>query len=179
MPGNAFIRFLKAAGSPAFPGESMQKGHFWEDGWLEINDWSWDIEADTNYLKGSGAAIGKPKPGNLTVSHSFDRSSTHLLNHIVMGTHFFAVQIHMLKQANNGQQVFFELMGGSVFVNKVGSKAGEDGNITQDVELTFKEIAVGYKRQHNSGDLESVPVTFGWNIAAMNTTLTSAVKLTI
>lgn len=184
MAGNAFIRFMKG-GSSVTLGESMQTTHKFTDGWLEIGDWSWDIESDTNYLKGTGAAVGKPKPGSLSFSHSFDRSSKHLLDHIVKGTHFDVAQIDMLKQTGDDvPQVYFQLLAGSVFITKVSSKGSEDGTISQDVEMVFKEIKIGYKQQRSdvkagqAGSLKPA-VIFAWNIAKMNLSVDPTLKLTI
>ena len=43
MPGNAFIRFKEIT-----KGESTHETHPGTSGWIEISDWSWDIEADTS-----------------------------------------------------------------------------------------------------------------------------------
>ena len=67
MPGNSFIKFSDIA-----KGESFQEGHHGDQGWIEIGDWSWDIEAETSFLKGGGSSVGKPTPGNLSISHFFD-----------------------------------------------------------------------------------------------------------
>ncbi|MBU6430495.1 MAG: type VI secretion system tube protein Hcp [Cyanobacteria bacterium REEB65] len=168
MPGNSFIKFVKDGKD--IQGESFQEGHSAAEGWLELSDWSWDIEAETSFLKGSGAAVGRPHPGNLSITHNFDNSSTAIMNNIVLGTHFDLVQIDMLKQtghADGKPQVYFSLVASSVFVNKVSSKCGEDGAATQDVEFVFKEVAIGYKKQKQEGGLDKM-IPFLWNIAQMN-----------
>ena len=74
----------------------------------------------------------------------------------------------MLKStgASDGKpEVFFALKCKDAFITKVSSKGGEDGAITQDVEFVFKAVAIGYKKQNNTGDLEQKPREFGWNIA--------------
>jgi len=93
MPGNAFIKF---DGVPK--GESTHTSHNGDNGWIEISDWSWDIEADTSYLKGGGAAVGKPTPGTLSFSHYYDLSSPTIMQKIVQGKHFAKMHIVMLKQ---------------------------------------------------------------------------------
>jgi type VI secretion system secreted protein Hcp len=162
-------------------GESLQETHPASKGWLEISDWSWDIEAETNFTKGTGASVGRATPGTLSITHTYDKSSPLIMQNIVRGTHFKKVIINMCKQTgdmNGKPQVYFELIAGAVFVTKVSSKGGEDGGITQDVEFVFKEISLGYKRQTNKGTLEANK-PFGWNIAEMNFKTTADVKLTI
>ena len=165
MPGNTFIKF---AGVEV--GESFQKNRDGKQGWIEINDWSWDIEAETSFTKGGGSAVGKPTPGTLSFSHQFDLSSPVIMKKIVGGTHFPDVTIDMLKQVGSatGQPTqFFQIKVKEAFITKVSTKGGEDGSVTQDVEMVFKEIAVGYKAQKNDGGLDSA-IDFNWNIAKMN-----------
>ncbi len=176
MPGNAFIKF---EGAGKAEGESQQLGHLGKDGWIEIGDWSWDVEAEASHLKGTGASVGKPNAGVLSFSHFYDKSSPVLMQYIVKGTHFKTATIHMLKQTGKEQpELFFELVCGAVFITKVSSKGGEDGAVNQDVEFVFKEIAIGYKRQNNFGELKEFK-DFHWNIAEMSQTNTADVKLTL
>ena len=63
-------------------------------GWIEISDWSWDIEADTSFLKGAGASVGKPTPGTLCFSHYYDLASPVIMQKIVQGTHFEGAHRH-------------------------------------------------------------------------------------
>lgn len=166
MPGNAFIKFEKTDGGTA-PGESQQLSHPGSNGWIEISEWGWDVEAEASHLKGTGAAVGKPTPGVLSFSHYYDKSSPVLMQFIVKGTHFSTATIDMLKQSGAEQpERYFQLMAKDVFITKVSSKGGEDGMVTQDVEFVFKQMAVGYKRQKNDGQLDSA-LFFRWNIPEM------------
>ncbi|MCW7539703.1 type VI secretion system tube protein Hcp [Aquabacterium sp. A7-Y] len=177
MPGNAFIKFEKVDGGTA-PGESLQLSHLGSAGWIEISDWSWDVEAEASHLKGTGAAVGKPTPGVLSFSHYYDKSSPVLLQFIVKGTHFKTATIDMLKQTGKDQpELYFQLVAKDVFITKVGSSSGEDGAVNQDVEFVFKQLAVAYKRQKNDGVLDKA-LFFRWNIAEM-TQQTPEIKLTI
>nr|WP_316643683.1 type VI secretion system tube protein Hcp [uncultured Roseateles sp.] len=167
MPGNAFIKFTADSGT--IPGESLQKGHTGKDGWIEIGDWSWDIEAETSFLKGTGAAVGKPTPGTMSFSHYYDKSSPVIMKMIVQGTHFKTAQIDMCKQTGSGTpEIYFQMVAAEVFITKVSSKGGEDGAVNQDVEMVFKSVKFGYKRQTNDGKLGAT-VEFAWNIAEMTT----------
>jgi len=169
MPGNTFIKF-KEIGT----GESYQKGHHGDDGWIEISDWSWDVEAETSFLKGGGSAVGKPQPGTLSISHYYDLSSPIIMQKIVAGTHFGEVTIDQLKQVGDAEgapAIFFQIKMSSVFITKVSTKGAEDGSVTQDVEMVFKELAIGYKAQSNTGTLEKELKQFKWNVAKMNETV--------
>lgn len=176
MPGNSFIQFGKS-GADVKPGESMQKSHPGTDGWIEIGDWSWDIESESSVGKGTGAAVGKATPGNLSISHYFDTSSTTILEKIVAGKHFSEITIEMLKATGDGApKPYFQVKVSEAFVTKVSTKGGEDGSINQDVEFVFKEIAIGYKAQKNDGSLEgSIP--FEWSVKTNALTSAIAPKL--
>jgi type VI secretion system secreted protein Hcp len=179
MPGNAFIKFETPDGKFA-PGESLQEGHEGKDGWVEIGDWSWDVEAETSFTKGTGAAVGKPTPGTLSISHYYDKSSPVIMQYILKGTHFKSVTIDMLKQTGSakGPEIYFQLRAKDVFITKVSSKGGEDGSVNQDVEMVFKAVSMGYKKQNNNGTLDAT-IPFGWDISQMNFNVDPAIKLSI
>ena len=168
MPGNSFIRFDKGA----IKGESTHSSHNGKDGWIEISDWSWDIEADTSFLKGAGASVGKPQPGTLSFSHYYDKASPVIMQKIVQGKHFPKVQILMLKQTGeaDGQGMpYFGITCDEAFITKVSSKGAEDGSVTQDVEMVFKVVSVGYKPQELKGGGLAAQIDFGWDIGKMQT----------
>ena len=170
MPGNTFVQFV-ANGSTIIAGESLQDGHDGAKGWNEISDWSWDIEAETNFLKGTGASIGKPTAGVLSFTHTYDKSSPVLMQYILKGAHFSKMIIHMLKQTGNEKgmpELYFQLNAKDVFITKVSSKGGEDGAVTQDIEVVFKSVTMGYRAQGNDGKLSQKDRTFKWNIAVMD-----------
>ena len=172
MPGNSFILFGK---TDVPEGESPQVARKGTDGWIEISDWSWDIEAEHSNLKGTGAAVGKPSPGTLTMTHPYDTSSTAIMTKIVMGKVFKTVYIDMLKQTGEDKaEQFFQICMTDVYITKVSTKGGEDGSVTQDVEMVFKEVAVGYKAQDNKGVLTNPPLEFEWSITKMTTAPTDA-----
>lgn len=164
MPGNAFIKFKEVP-----EGESTHETHPGSAGWSEFSDWSFDIESESSFLKGSGAAVGKPTPGSFSITKPYDKASPVIMQKIVMGTSFKEVHIVMLKQtgADDGKgEVYFGCTFHDVFMTKVSSKGGEDGAVSQDVEFVFKDVAFGYKPQKNDGTLDKT-MEFGWDISKM------------
>ncbi len=165
MPGNAFIKFVGVN-----EGESLQETHHGSKGWIEIGDWSWDIESETSFLKGAGASVGKPTPGTLSFSHYYDTASPEIMSRIVRGTHFSDVHIVMLKQTGNMEgkgEVYFCMTMKFVFITKVSTKGGEDGSVNQDVEMVFKQVAIGYKPQTGKDGSLGKQRDFGWDISKM------------
>ena len=55
------------------------------------------------------------------------------------------------------------------FITKVSSKGAEDGSVTQDVEMVFKVIAVGYAPQKLKGGGLDTQINFEWDIGKMET----------
>ena len=159
MSGNSFINF----GKDVPRGESLQKGHEGDKGWIEISDWSWSVEAEHSAFKGTGAAIGKAVPGTLSIGHYFDISSPTILSKMVAGRHFDLITIDMCKTTGNGSQVFFQAQASFAFVTKVSTQGGEDGGMSQNVEFVFKEIYFGYKAQNNQGGLDTA-IPFEWSV---------------
>lgn len=166
MPGNSFIKF-----SGVTKGESTHETHPGTAGWNEFTDWSWDIEAETSFLKGSGSAVGKPTPGSFSITKPYDTASPAIMKNIVMGTAFATVNVVMLKQtgaADGKGEVYFAATFHNVFMTKVSSKGGEDGSVSQDIEFVFKDASFGYKPQKNEGGLGDA-MFFGWDISKMKT----------
>ena len=143
MPGNHFINF-----GPSVKGESMQDGYAGDAGWIEIDEWSWDVEAETSFLKGGGSAVGKPNPQPLSISLAYCKGSPALMNRIVKGTHFPMVVLDSLKQTGDGTpQMFFRKVMQEVFITKVAIKGGEDGTVGTDIEMVFKRVGFMYRPQ--------------------------------
>jgi type VI secretion system secreted protein Hcp len=161
MPGNSFIKF---EGVPT--GESLQENFPGSAGWIEIGDWNWDIEAESSFLKGGGAAVGKATPGVLSFSHFFDKSSPQIMRNIVKGVHFAKVEIVMCKQtgAHDLPQEYFRIEMKQAFTTKVSTKGTEDGAVNQDVDMVCKDIYIKYKAQGNDGKLADAG-EFQWDIA--------------
>lgn len=97
------------------------------------------------------------------------------------GTHFDLVVLQMLKQIGvDMPSVYFEIVLGSAFITKISTKGAEDGSMTQDIELVFKEIIVNYKAQRNVGGGLDATKEFAWDIPSMQNSAPSiagAVKL--
>ena len=114
------------------------------------------------------------------MSHFYDLSSPVILTKIVAGTHFSLVTLDMLKQVGDETgkpKIYFQIVMKDVYITKVSTKGGEDGAVNQDVEMVFKEVAVGYKAQKNDGTLEGAAKEFKWHIPQMNLLATTKTTL--
>ena len=134
-------------------GECKMDGEY-KDKWIEVQSWDWEVEAETSWTKGGGASVGKPNPGKLNWEHYFDRSSCTLLKYICQGAAFEEVKLRMFKGTggeNLKNNVFYEMVMKGAFLTKVASAATEEGNISQKVEMVFKEVAISYSMQEDKG----------------------------
>ena len=158
---NAFMQIDGAEG------ESRQGGY---EKWIEIQSWDWEVEAETSWTKGGGASVGKPSPGKMNWEHYWDRSSATLLGYICTGSAFASVKMHMCKSIGKDKPaLFFSVLMKEVFITKVNQSATEEGNVSQKVEMVFKEIDIEYFQQgmdkHNPGALKQA-TKFHWEIPA-------------
>jgi type VI secretion system Hcp family effector len=153
---NAFMKIGKALG------ESKQKP--W-DGWIELQAWDWEVEAETSWTKGGGASVGKPSPGKMNWEHTWDKSSHVLLGYICTGTAFEDIYLVMNKSTGKaGRQPFFKVEMKEAFITKVNQSATEEGNVLQKVEMVFKSIGIMYYQQ-GIGAL-TYANEFSWDIPA-------------
>ena len=143
---NAFMRVSTNPGKTVFAeGESKQKGY---EKWIEIQSWEWEVEAESSWTKGSGAAVGKPVPGKLSWEHYWDFSSNTLLRYIYKGSSFPVVELHMCKSTGKDMpEVYWTATMTGAFITKVNQSANEEGGVTQKVEMVFKTIEISYKPQ--------------------------------
>jgi type VI secretion system Hcp family effector len=164
MPGgNSFIKLTGPKGKVV--GESMQDGHKDE---IEIDDFNWEVTSDTSFTKGGGASVGKAMPGVCSWSHYYDTASPMIMLNCVIGTTFPEVKATMCKQTGDSKpEVYFTATMSDCYITKATINAGEDGSVKQSVEMVFKAIKIGYKKQLNSGKLDSTEKSFKWDVPSM------------
>jgi type VI secretion system Hcp family effector len=151
-------------------GECKQKPYDLPKPWIEIQAWDWEVEAETSWTKGGGAAVGKPSPGKMNWEHVFDRSSNTILAYICTGKSFPEIRLEMCKSTGTkDRKPFFTVVMTEAFITKVNQSATEEGNVLQKVEMVFKTIEIQYSQQgvdtSNPGSLKNVG-TFTWDIPA-------------
>ena len=161
----ALNAFMQIGGAE---GESKQAPYD-KPPWIELQSWEWEVEAETSWTKGGGAAVGKPSPGKLNWEHVFDRSSNTILTYICTGKAFPNVTLEMCKSTGTGKgrQAFFTVKLEEAFITKVSQSATDEGNVSQKVEMVFKKIQIDYSQQgviaSSPGALSNAG-TFVWDI---------------
>lgn len=157
MAANAFISFFDKA-----DGESIVKG---KEKWVEITGWDWEVEANTSWLSGAGASVGKPTPGSFHFEHRYDMASNVLLGYLCNGKAFPKVELQVMKSVAQVPQTYFTMIMEGVFITKVSNSGTEDGSVRQSVELVFKTVRIDYRPQSPTGTLGTVR-TYNWDIPA-------------
>lgn len=159
MPLNAVMKISGAPGEAKRPKTQFDK-------WIEIQAWDWEVEAETSWVKGGGASVGKPNPGKLNWEHYFDISSPVILKYIFSGQSFDTIELHMLKGTGDasGQQSFFRMIMNGAFITKVANSATDDGNVLQKVEMVFKDVRFEYQPQSDADGKLGKMVNVTWDI---------------
>lgn len=164
----ALNAFMQIGGAE---GETKQAPYDKPKPWIELQSWEWEVEAETSWTKGGGAAVGKPSPGKMNWEHVFDRSSNTILTYICTGKSFPTIRLEMCKGTGGkqGRQKFFTVLMTEAFITKVTQNATEEGNVAQKVEMVFKTIEIEYFQQgidpNHPGMLTNAG-KFDWDIPA-------------
>lgn len=160
MAVNAFIKF-----SNDTKGESKQKGF---EGQIELQGWDWEVEAESSWIKGGGASVGKAVPGKLNIEHYFDKSSPAILIYICTGKSFDSVELTMCKTTGSPiPEKYFIMKMDGIYITKVSNSGTEEGNVAQKIELVFKKVSIEYKPQKDDGKLDT-GMKFQWDIPSMS-----------
>lgn len=161
MAINAFVSFFDKA-----DGESLQKGR---EKWIEIQNWAWEVEAETSWTKGGGASVGKPNPGKFSFQHFFDLASPVILGYICTGRAFPKLELQMAKTTGKGMpETYFTMTMEGAFITRVSNSGSEEGNVMQSVELVFKTVKIDYKPQNTKDGSLGASKVFTWDIPAGN-----------
>ena len=139
-------------------GESTHKDH---KGEIEILSWTWGI-SNANMAAGTGSGKGKASPGDMHVTHLYDKASPVLSKHCASGKHFGTVVLTSRK-SGEGQKDFLKITMKEVFITSVQPSGSSDGGITESVSMSYVDIEFGYKPQDAKGGLGG-EVKFGWNM---------------
>jgi type VI secretion system secreted protein Hcp len=144
-------------------GEATHKDH---KGQIEVLSWTWGA-ANGAALSGGGSGKGKGEGHPFQFVHLYDKSSPVLAKHCAQGKHFATVVV-TARKSGEGQKDFFKITMKEVLINHVAPAGVKDGEITESVSMTYKDIEFSYKPQDDKGALGG-EVKFGWNLATTET----------
>lgn len=154
---NTFIKFDN------FIGASIQKGH--ED-WSEVNHWAFSVAADSSWIKGGGASVGKPQPSPFQWTQDVDGVYTDLFTSMVSGKAVSKVQLQVTKNtAGASPEVYFKMDFSDTFFTRLDLQGAADGNMDLAGQFVFKTLKIEYKPQDPKTGKLGAAKTATWNIA--------------
>ncbi len=131
-----------------------------KDGSLAILSVEFGSSAETSFLKGSGASVGKPTPSKLTITRTADRGSTAFWTRIITGRSFPRLIISL----GGGVTVTLE----DVFVTNIQISNSQNTPPTESISLVFKTLR--YEVQDTSGRGQK-PTGYIWDVSTMKLTV--------
>jgi len=150
--------FMRLSGAtPGIFGESTVKGY---ENWIQLDSVGWGVTADTSWTKGGGASVGKPNPGDLTWSQSFDSSVPSMYSYLLTGKSVPEATVEYVHKGDSGPVTYLQLaMTGFFFTGLAfdGSTVNGSG--------VFKTITMTYWPLSDAGTREK-PVQLTWDIPA-------------
>jgi type VI secretion system secreted protein Hcp len=144
-------------------GESIHKDHKDE---IELYNWDWSVH-NASSTTGSGSAVGKGTPGMINCKKKYDSASPTIAKFCANGKHFTSATLSMAK-SGEGQQTFLTVNLKEVFIADVKIEAQKEGEVIENVSLSYGDIEFVYKPQQEDGSLGG-DIKFGWNTRTTET----------
>jgi type VI secretion system secreted protein Hcp len=138
-------------------GESTHEGH---KGEVALTSWSWGV-SNASHHDGGGHGKGKATPGDLHLTHLYDKASPILAKKCAQGVHFPSVVITSRK-SGEGQKDFLKITMKEVFITSVQPAGSSGGDIMESVSMSYGSVEFAYKPQDEKGGLGG-EVKFGWD----------------
>lgn len=152
MPIDTHIKF------DGVEGESTHKDH---KGEVELMSWAWNVQNASSSTLGGGSGVGKATPGEVVVTHYYDKSSPVLAKKCAQGVHFKDAVI-TARKSGEGQKDFIKVTMKEVYITSVAPSATSSGEIVEQVSMSYGSIDFSYKPQDAKGGLGG-EVKFSWN----------------
>ena len=138
-------------------GESTHEGH---KGEVAVLSWSWGVSNASSH-DGGGHGKGKATPGDLHLTHLYDKASPVLAKKCAQGVHFPTVVITSRK-SGEGQKDFLKITMKEVFITSVQPAGSSGGDIHEAVSMSYGSVEFAYKPQDEKGTLGG-EVKFAWD----------------
>jgi len=139
-------------------GESTHQDH---KGEVEVLSWSWGV-SNASLAAGGGSGKGKATPGDLSITHRYDKASPVLAKKCAQGVHFPTVTMTSRK-SGEGQKDFLKVTMKEVFITSVQPSGGSGGDILESISMSYGSVDFAYKPQDEKGGLGG-EVKFGWDV---------------
>jgi type VI secretion system secreted protein Hcp len=133
------------------------------DGWFPITFSAHSITAATSWLRGGGASIGKPTPGDFSFTKNINFASPSLLSALVTGRNFNSAEL-VVRNGNDPTGPFYAVKLQTVFVVQLSpsSVAGVQ-RATENVSVVYRAIEWSYHNFGASGEI-AFSSTVNWDV---------------
>jgi len=101
-------------------------------------------------------------PGDMHMTHLYDKASPVLAKKCAQGVHFPTVVITSRK-SGEGQKDFLKITMKEVFITSVQPAGSSGGDINESVSMSYGNVEFAYKPQDEKGGLGG-EVKFGWDV---------------
>lgn len=158
VPVQADEYYMRLTGkSPSIIGESTVKGY---EHWIEIDSVSWSADAESSWTKGGGASVGKPNPGEIRWTQSFDSSVPSMFSYITTGLAVPNAVVEYTRNNGAGETTYLQINMSGLFFTELAF----NGN-TMSGAGVFKTISMTYWPESAKGGRDT-PIGFTWDIPA-------------
>lgn len=144
-----------------FDGVDGESTHADHKGEIEVLSWAWGV-SNASSLSGGGSGKGKAQAGNLNMNKVYDKASPVLAKKCAQGVHFPKVVL-TARKSGEGQKDFLKVTMKEVFITSVQNAGDGDGQIMENVSMSYANIEFSYKAQDDKGTTTG-EVKFGWDI---------------
>ncbi len=112
-----------SGGTPGIFGESALKGY---DNWIELDSVGPGVTADSSWSKGGGASVGKPVPGDLVWTQSFDSSVPSMYSFLLTGKSVPLATVEYVRTGDAGPVTYLQLAMTDVFFTGLAARVRRD-----------------------------------------------------
>ncbi|MYN45237.1 tandem-95 repeat protein [Pseudoduganella sp. FT93W] len=140
-------------------------------GWMKIDGFSFGASAESSWLKGSGAAVGKPQPEAFELSLGSGAAQAAFTSAIMRGTHLERVEIEAYAGDPARRAVVQEFNFSTVYATAVQTSAGADGSTSNHLSFVYKAVDEALTPLTRDGTPSRTAAEFAWNVTTMNSDL--------
>jgi VCBS repeat-containing protein len=141
--------------------------------WFKLDDFSFGASAETSWVKGNGASVGKPLPEAFELTLGSGVAQSAFTMGLLQGTQLDRVEIEAYAGDPARAAVVQEFNFSSVFATAVKTSAGADGGTSNHLSFVYKAVDEALTPLTRDGIPNKTPFHFAWNVATMDDVLPS------
>ena len=163
--------FLKLGdAATTLPGESRDTVFAGADGWNYVSNFEWKVTADSSWLNGGGASVGRPVPQAVVITRRVDSASPGILAAILTGTSTATGQLvvrdtsRLVDKDSVDTVLKYEFTGFYFTSVKPAAVAGDTAPV-ETISFVFKTLKMTYRPVTTDGTLGDLMVVT-WDVPA-------------